>query len=160
MSIAVCTTIHPSTRLKRVVGAMGAAMAGVGLVAGTGWGGTFTMAGRLAIAGACAICTMFALFHLLREKKVYRLDVGADGSLRLGEAGSVPEAMQVVRLMPSSTLWPQLMLLRLQLEAPSGRLAVLHVWPDSVTPQEFRALSVALRWLAAHSAALRERETT
>jgi len=56
---------------------------------------------------------------------------------------------EIVRLMDASSLWPNLMFLHLQTE--SGRMVVLRILPDSVSPQEFRAISVACRWIAARS---------
>jgi hypothetical protein len=52
-----------------------------------------------------------------------------------------------VHLLDGSTLWSGMMLLRLQSE--SGRVHVLRILPDAVSQHEFRALSVALRWIAA-----------
>lgn len=51
----------------------------------------------------------------------------------------------LVRLEAGSTLWPRL--LCLSLAGPGGRQLLL-VASDSVTPDEFRGLSVALRSIA------------
>lgn len=63
-------------------------------------------------------------------------------------AGSVlaHEFEAVVRLMAGSTLWPNLLLLRLQAE--DGSVSVLPILPDSISRSDFRALSVAFRWIA------------
>jgi toxin CptA len=47
-----------------------------------------------------------------------------------------------VALLPGSTLWPQLLLLRLGTE--EGAVLLLPVLRDSVSPGVFRALAVAV----------------
>ena len=49
-------------------------------------------------------------------------------------------------LLPGATVWPVCMLLRLRTAV--GKTVALAVLPDSVSPADFRALSVAVRSLA------------
>ena len=51
-----------------------------------------------------------------------------------------------VTLLPGAAVWPGCILPRLRTEA--GKTVVLVVLPDSMSPGDFRALSVAVRSLA------------
>jgi hypothetical protein len=93
----------------------------------------------------------------------HRLDISGLGQLRLTvqqEMGAVdaagaslpagsscpPSEGIAVTLLPGATVWPVCMLLRLRTAA--GDTIALAVLPDSVSPGDFRALSVAVRSLA------------
>jgi toxin CptA len=101
-------------------------------------------AGFFLVAAVCMTHTV------ARATKTLRIDVSGPGQLRLtvqqdlrtSEAEDGPAATRVA-LLPGSTVWPQLMLLLLRSE--DGVLTVLPVLRDSVAPQQFRALSVAVR---------------
>lgn len=102
-----------------------------------------------------------ALLHGFRT--AHRLDISGLGQLRLTvqqEMGAVDSAGAslaagssdplsegvAVTLLPGATVWPVCMLLRLRTAA--GDTIALAVLPDSVSPGDFRALSVAVRSLA------------
>ena len=55
----------------------------------------------------------------------------------------------LAQLLAGSTVWPNLLLLRLRLE--NGRVRTIPVLPDSVSRETFRALQVACRWVASHN---------
>ena len=93
----------------------------------------------------------------------HRLDISGLGQLRLtvqqemgavAPAGAAPPADPsgpldegvAATLLPGATVWPVCMLLRLRTAA--GKTVALALLPDSVSPGEFRALSVAVRSLA------------
>jgi toxin CptA len=61
----------------------------------------------------------------------------------------VDNGAEPLRLLPGSTLWPGLLLLRLG--GAGGGIKVLAVLPDSVTRTGFRALALACRALAARA---------
>ena len=113
-----------------------------------------------ALLGAvCAIASFALVAAAFRRQTALRIDVTGLGQIRLVEtlpdaaAGSVPwsEAVgEVVQLCQGSTLWPSLMVLRLQ--AVSGRVTTLILLPDSLSDDAFRALSVACRWIASRQA--------
>lgn len=79
-----------------------------------------------------------------------RIDISGLGEIRLTVQQSldaVPARADVLQLLPGSTIWQHSLLLLLG--SPGGkRITVLHVWPDSVSREQFRALSVALRVVA------------
>jgi toxin CptA len=56
---------------------------------------------------------------------------------------------EVMTLLHDSTIWTNLLLLRLQ--AAGGKITVVRVLPDCVSQESFRALSVACRWIAAQN---------
>jgi hypothetical protein len=62
---------------------------------------------------------------------------------------SSTEAAPALRLVENSVLWPHLLLVRL--ESTSGMRYVLTILPDCMSDEEFRAVSVACRWIAAHN---------
>lgn len=71
---------------------------------------------------------------------------GAAGALHVaGSSGPASEGVAVT-LLPGATVWPGCILLRLRTAA--GKTVVLVVLPDSMSPGDFRALSVAVRSLA------------
>lgn len=145
MSIALSVVVRPSRRLRGVLavygashGALALALAGgvIAPVAAAEWG-----------AAACAITAGLAGWQACQIGTAERIDVSGTGAVRVTvqqQTGDLPT--QLVQLLPGSTLWSQLMCLRLRY--PDGRQRLLLVAPDSVERDAFRALSVALRSIA------------
>lgn len=104
------------------------ALAAGGLWQAPSWPGWLSLAAALAL-----------LITLCRPVKPVGIDISGVGRIRL------TVYQQQVRLLPGSTFWPWLMLLRLQAE----RSCWLLVLPDSVAPDGFRRLALALRAIAA-----------
>lgn len=151
MSIALSTVVHPSRRLQVALYAFcGAIIAAAGLTA-LGVAGDFLFSARLIIVAISLTGVTLAVILFQRQQKTWRVHISPQGVIRLHqESGGVDQPAEpetVFRLMPSSTLWPSLLLLNLKSEG--GQTLMLRILPDSVQPQEFRALSVALRWIAA-----------
>ncbi len=61
----------------------------------------------------------------------------------MGDAAS----RQLVLLLPGSTVWPNLLLLLLR-DAENAAVTVLPILPDSVAPEQFRKIAVAIRAIA------------
>ncbi len=78
-----------------------------------------------------------------------RLDISGLGELSLTVQHHMgPDAPRsVMRLLPGSTLWPGLLLLRLQADE-GGALSELIVLPDSLPREQFRKLAVAITTIA------------
>ncbi len=160
MSIALSATIRPSRLLAGLQFAMSAVLLSTSswlLQSADPLGFSFSLQHVLAII--CAIASFALIVQPLRRRTGLRIDVTGLGQIRLletlpdAEAGSTPwsDAVgEVVQLRQGSTLWPSLMVLRLQ--AVSGRLTTLILLPDSVSDDAFHALSVACRWVAASQA--------
>ncbi|MFZ6844932.1 protein YgfX [Undibacterium sp. RuTC16W] len=87
---------------------------------------------------------------LIKRRSAYSLDIAASGRMILrkfpGNGEDAPA--MVVRLCRETTLWPHVMMLHLRPE--QGIVQIVPVLRDSVDASAWRALSVALRWLAVH----------
>lgn len=147
MSFAVSVTVVPSRRLRALLA--GFAMANLGAaLALVLLPGRFLAAPGVALA--CLACAAILLRRAANFTKTRRIDISGLGRFRLtvqqdlgtNDTQNAP-AGQPVTLAAGSTAWPQLMLLLLHHEG--GALTVLPVLPDSVAPEGFRALSVAVR---------------
>jgi toxin CptA len=147
MSIAVSAIVRPSRIHRSLLGGAGlalfAAAFAVGLTASARFHAAFLQAVILAGAGA-------VLMHAGSvSAKTHRIDISGTGEmvltvqqgLRMLGTG-VAESVAAVALLPGSVIWPPLMLLRL--EGPGHRVHVLPVWRDSVEPEAWRALAVAV----------------
>lgn len=166
--------IAPSRCLRCLLGCFGASLlaaaCAVGFPASAGFVAGPVVAAVLLFAGACV------LHVAARPATVHRIDISGPGQLRLTvQQGMRPDKNGAlpVRLLPGSTLWPRLMLLCLETTGDGGagagpegahdartphrsarRRAArrdVAVLPDSVPPEAFRALAVALGTGAAAS---------
>ncbi|WLI91665.1 hypothetical protein Q4S45_11270 [Massilia sp. R2A-15] len=147
MSIAVSAVVVPSRLMRGVLLCYGAANMGAAL-AMAGGAGNFSHP-RLA-ACACMIAALPSLRALLSRANARRIDISGLGQCRLTvqqESGATDEQGAVVHLLPGSTLWPGLLLLRLS-GADGAAGTSLALWPDTVGAGQFRRLAVALRDLA------------
>jgi toxin CptA len=152
MSIAVSALVKPSSLLLAMVAAMCMCTVLAGALLGLGFVSELAVGSRVAVT-ACFLCIAWAGWYGgLRTRSVWRIDISADGQIRLTRphvAAASRWSGDLVRLMPDSTLWGHLLSLRLQAE--DGRSSMLLVLPDSVSKGEFRALAVACRWVAAQN---------
>ena len=159
MSIAVSAVVHPSRTLLALLAAMGllVCVGGVAIMLA----GVFDLppAMRAAVGGAGPILAIGAFFAGLRSRKTFRLDISGVGQIRLMEYSgvasgssrkpSLQEDAAVFRLVENSVLWPHLLMVRL--ESSSGVRRLLTILPDCMSDEEFKAVSVACRWIAAHN---------
>lgn len=153
MSIAVAAVVRPSRLFALLLLAMGSVQFGAAVLLAL-QGGTML---HHALAFACALAgAALSLFPLARRKHL-RIDVSGIGQIRLVDtrpdavAGSIDASIsdgEVVQLLRGSTFWASLLMLRLQ--AQSGHVTHLLIFPDSVDSAAFHALSVACRWVAAN----------
>jgi hypothetical protein len=153
MSIAVSAVVRPSRYLRALVAAYGltnvAAAVAAGLLLPDRLGGAPLCAAFFLCAGA------FLLHGCTTLTKTRRIDISGVGQLRL----TVQQDMRMrtaddavlagagavgvpVALLPGTTIWPAVMLLRLRSE--QGEVTLLPVLRDSVARGEFRALAVAV----------------
>lgn len=144
MSIAVSAIIAPSRLLRAAVAGCAAVHLGAGL---------FLLCQRpagVAAPAAIGLCLLAGGACLLAAggaRKTRRIDISGLGEIRLtvqGKRGAAPGPP--LALLPASTLWPQLMLLRLR--QPGGGVTVLTLLPDSLAAASFRPLAAALRHIA------------
>lgn len=129
----------------------------VGLLIAAGYFGEMSPAARVSAVIACVFAAVFGFYHGSGSRKPIHIDISGMGQFRLIEAlGTGPckqpngphlgRQVEVVRLLDHSTIWPHLLLLRLQHE--SGKITSLPILPDCVSRDSFRALSVACLWIA------------
>lgn len=171
MSIAVTVVIAPSRCLRILLAGFGASLlaaaCAVGLATPPGFAAAALVAAALLFAG------LGVLHAALRPAMVHRIDISGPGQLRLTVQQGMRQdklAALPARLLPGSTLWPQLLLLCLEtgvdgraegrvsgagagvrgwrarrglISRASCRIGVV-VLPDSVPAEAFRALLVAL----------------
>ncbi|MEA5097116.1 MAG: protein YgfX [Burkholderiaceae bacterium] len=153
MSIAISVIVRPSRLLFMLSLTMCACIAAVGMLVGFCLAGNFSFVVRLVIASLNFVFAFFALFHISRKRKTFRIDISGIGQIRMRQYESAhPEFVtewETVRLAGASILWPGLMFLRL--EAGGGQATLVPVLPDSVSADEFHGLAVACRWIAMRS---------
>jgi toxin CptA len=157
MSIAVSAVVRPSRLLLAAVGGMGVALAYAAGMIGSARIGNLSIYLQLLIAGSCVLAAFFGFYWTVRTRKTFRIDISDIGQIRLeeyigsGRFSSFADAAKgnVVYLMPDSTIWPCLLLLRLRDE--DNRITVLRILRDCVEDDAFRALSIACRWIAAQN---------
>ncbi|NEX62760.1 protein YgfX [Noviherbaspirillum galbum] len=157
MTIAVSTIIRPSRILTALVSAVAIMVASIGLAILAGRIGTLGLTPRVLTGFGALFLAFFGFYHGVRIRKILQLDIAGAGQIRLSEQREkrtcsdsdwphVGKDMQVMQLMPGSTIWPCMLLLRLRAEDHAVR--VVPILPDSVSRESFRALAVAVRWLA------------
>lgn len=148
-TIAISALVAPSRRLRLGFGVL--AFVHLGAAAYT----AAILPERLAFAFPCALFFLLAALFLLHGcaslTKMHQIDVSGTGAVRLTVQQKVGAELAVdatadVTLLPGSLLWPQLMLLRLG--DAGGKCRVVPVLRDSLAPDEYRALRVALGTLA------------
>jgi toxin CptA len=157
MSIAVSALVQPSRLLFAMTGMMSVGAALIGIAIAAGRVGDLSFAIRLWGSLLAVFLSFFGFYHGTCYRKPIHIDISGTGQLRLTEVAvtapcadtnwpHVREIGEVVRLMNDSTIWPYLLLLRLQ--SASGKIRVLPILQDCVSQDSFRALSVACRWIA------------
>jgi hypothetical protein len=154
MSIAMTVVIAPSRRLHCLLAGFGAGLIAAAWVVlfspSLRFAGKPVVAFMLLLAGACLV------HAACRRATAHRLDISGPGQLRLtvqqgvrGEAGGA----RPVAILPHSTLWPQLLVLRCGGVGGGGERRLVRsvlVLPDSVAPEAFSALTVALGVASRH----------
>lgn len=154
MSIALSTIVKPS-RLLLALMAMQCALAGlVGILIAGGVVGTLLLPVRVVLATLCLAAAICGMLRYYRERCAIQVEISADGQIRLADVAAKNEN-QILRpmlvpaqLLESTTIWSNLLLLRLRLA--SGSVRTIAILPDCVSNDTFRVLSVACRWIAAH----------
>lgn len=167
MSIAVTVVIAPSRCLRCLLAGFGASLlaaaCAVGFATSPAFAAAPCVAAALLFAGACV------LHAALGPAMVHRIDISGPGQLRLTVQQGVRqdkfEALPA-RLAAGSTLWPRMLLLCLETACGEGEgrasggvrnrcmrrrlgarwsaACAVAVLPDSLPPEAFRALVVAL----------------
>ncbi len=161
MSIAVSTVVEPSRLLLVLLGSLAIGISYVAYLVGAGHVANLSMVWRLLLALGLSGIPFLAIYRTICCRKSLHIDISGNGQITVEEdnaldagsrhayQGQVKRSSELVRLLPSSTIWPYLLLLRLQREDRS--IQNVLVFPDCMSINSFRALSVACRWIAAHN---------
>ena len=160
MSIAVSAVVKSSRLLLLLTVTMCVGSAAIGARFGFDNSGALPLGMRAAVASTCLMAGLIVIYQMMCSRCANRIDISGNGQIRVTPidvpssaarrlVGLVGNGPQIQRLMPSSTLWSQLMILNLR--ADSGVKTTLLILPDSMSPTSFRALSVACHWIAAHN---------
>lgn len=161
MSIAVSAVVEPSRRMLVLISVLAIGILFIAAMVGAGAVGDLLPAWRLGIAVGLVAISFIAIYRSIGCIKSLHIDISDNGQITVEEdnalaasasqAGAAQQGCcgRVVRLLPNSTLWPCLLLLRLQEEDQTVRTVL--IFPDCMGAGSFRALSVACRWIAAHN---------
>ncbi len=160
MSIAVSAVVQPSRILLVMVSTMSAIVLAIGASIGIGWIGDLPNVSRFFVDILSIFLEYFGFYHGVCHRKTIHIDISGVGQLRLTKVSAegpctdtnwphVRKNGEVCHLLKDTTIWPHLLLLRLQAE--SGKITSLVILPDCVSKDSFRALSVACRWIAGQS---------
>ncbi|MGH8853187.1 MAG: hypothetical protein ACREWI_02800 [Telluria sp.] len=142
MSIALTAVLAPSRCLRGLLAGFSAALCAGALAVGLAAPKSFAAGPLVAAALLCAaLCVAHAAWSCAT---VHRIDISGSGQLRLTVQQGVrsdARAALPVAILPGSTLWPRLLVLRFGVAG--GACRSVAVLPDSVAPEVFRALVVA-----------------
>jgi hypothetical protein len=168
MSIAVSAVVRPSRNLRSLVLAYGFANFAAAFAVGFLLPERFVLG---PLSSLCLLAVgMVLLSSVVRSTKLRQIDISGLGQVRLTvqqdmawndvddvrvadmrvadmrvadmRVADMRVAGEPVALLAGSTVWPQLMLLRLG--SAGGKVTVVPVLRDSVAPAVFRPLAVAL----------------
>jgi toxin CptA len=159
MSIAVSAVVQPSRLLFAITTSMCLVVALIGMTIAVNGVGGLSFLNRVIVAGVCFFSACWAFNRSTTNRKSLHIDISGIGQIRLaehnelaavlaGSANQTPAFGEVLQLQADSTLWSFLLLLRLQ--SADQKVKILPILPDSVGADNFRALSVACRWIATH----------
>lgn len=142
MSIAVSAVILPSRRVRRACWGFACLNFMAGLHLAAGGAGAFRHAPLL--AAVCLLAAAVLLAPGAAGSDMRRIDISGVGQIRLTvqqDMGLAGGDGALVDLLPGSTIWPGMLVLRLGAE---GAAEVLLVLPDSVQGDQFRGVAVAV----------------
>jgi toxin CptA len=143
MPIAVSAIVRPSRVHRCLLLGAGLSLFAAAFAVGVFASARFHAASFQAVALAAAAAV---LMHAGSGRaKTHRIDISGTGEVVLTVQQGLrgPHvASSSVTLLPGSVVWPPLMLLRLQ--ASGAGVQAVPVWRDSVEPDAWRALAVAV----------------
>ena len=146
MSIAVSAVVQPSRLLRGALAVLAMASAGAAALLA---GGVASVHFPSLLAAACLLAALAAWQAAARPGTAHQIDISGVGEIRLTVQQSMGDAAPagLLQLQPGSTIWPHVLLLLLR-DADNGRLTILTILPDSVSPEQFRKIAVSVRAIA------------
>ena len=100
---------------------------------------------RFSILALLLALIAVSAWSVLRRNQAGRLQLAADGALLLSFGDMWSEMRQAV-VLPDSTVFRYLVVLRLRVEGETG-IRNLVLLPDQMHAEQFRQLIVCLRWM-------------
>ena len=171
MSIAVSTVAMPSRCLALLMAGFCVGVAAIAWQLVFGAVSDLPLALRVALTVAFTVLPGWASYRGICPGKSLRIDISEHGQIRVAEdmaciargrqsrCHQAAQASQanpprqvdgaIVTLLPDSTIWPHLLLLRLHASGHGTRNVL--ILRDCMSAEHFRALSVACLWIAAHN---------
>lgn len=158
MSIAVSAVVKPSGVLFAMVGGMAVGAILLAVLIAAGAVGDSAFAPRVVAATVCILIVLQGFCRFALNRIPRRIEISGGGQIRLAkqyssahsaDSGIVKSSGELLQLTRNSICWPGMLLLLLQTEG--GQTYILPVLRDSVAPDDFRAMSVACRWIVARS---------
>lgn len=161
MSIAVSAIIRPSRLMQATFTLFSIVLFVTAALLWLRLTGNIPDLARSVLTLVCVGAGCAVFFIASARKKIYRLDISGNGQIRLSEyrptasagksdrCADIGGSGEVVQLLRDSTLWPMLLLLRMQ--SHTGRVTIVPVFPDSTERRAFRAVCVACHWIAAQN---------
>jgi toxin CptA len=106
----------------------------------------------VALAGFTLALVACSVLRRGSDRRI-RLTIAENGGLSLiryrKNGFAVAEPAEIVQMMPGSTLWPFFILLRLRQQ--NKKMIVVPFFAGNLSPELFRRLSIACRWIAARN---------
>jgi hypothetical protein len=160
MSIAVSAIVQPSRLLFGATLLMSLTTLVLGIAIGLRIIGQLPPTYSWLTGLTMIFAAVFGFYHGAHNRKILHIDISGEGRIRLSKVEPargckainwphVKVSGETVNILKDSTIWPYLLLLRLQAE--SGKITIVPIMPDSVSRDSFRALFVACRWAATHN---------
>jgi len=151
MSIAISVILHPSKTMRFCVISFSLFLLFIGIYIGK-----LTTLPVLNQFALIAICCFAAWRSFLYSQKIaqasWRIHIDGQGKLRCQPTEEVGDVLNKnpLTIMAGTTLWTNALFLRLHNREKNIRLNLV-VLPDALSKNEFRRLSVACRWIIAHT---------
>ncbi len=112
---------------------------------------------QVAIALLGTIALSWSYMHWHRARTHVALHISGVGQIRFVKLDITKSGVmdgqdkgELVSLLPTSTIWPHLLVLHLQ--NVQGKTEVVLILRDAVSPEVFHGLLVACRWISARKA--------
>lgn len=152
MSIAVSVLVLPSKRLFVLVSALTVSGTLISILVGLGFIGRLLPVVSMMLGVFGLLLSVGAWLRYRRTMQPVRIIISGSGQISIVEMlpnAPVVDTIEVpvaAQLLSGSTLWANLLLLRLQMR--NGRTKSVVILADCVPENVFRATSVACRWIA------------
>ncbi|WP_344762554.1 hypothetical protein [Actimicrobium antarcticum] len=158
MSIAVSAVVVPSRIFKLLCGVMSIMTAGIALSFFHAVNPDEVLLIKFCLS-AVALIGAVAIFLPIFAKENVSIDISGVGQIRVRQCGVRTASVQedapagpddaVMTLLPGTAIFSCLLLLRFTNDTRGVK--TLLIFPDSVSAECFRRLSVACRWIAAEN---------